>query len=146
MALTATLGTALTVSTNPDPNTLTTKSPYVAAATRGPQPFSVSGAWTAQAQPALLPIGIRDGSGDKPIKVHFVPSSGAAVTYTIKIWMYNPVSNSWASPKTNGSISYTGEVIDYILNTGYDAIFLQLTTISAGTLSIYYDASTVIKG
>jgi hypothetical protein len=57
------------------------------------------------------------------------------------MWMYNVLSNTWASPVNNGSFSYTGEVIDYIENPGNDPIFLQINSISSGTLSIYFNGA-----
>lgn len=136
--LTAQFGTALSPTTNPDPNTLTVKSPY-------PTPYIapqvVSAAWTAQARPALFPLGKTDIAGQVPLKLHFVPSAGATVTYTVTIWMYDRLSNTWAKPANNPSNTYTGEAIDCIYQPGNDAIFVQISNISNGTLSIFYDAS-----
>jgi len=147
MPLTGTLGTGLDATSNPDPNSLGTKAPYSAATAKStPPPITPSAAWTTQAKPALFPIGAKDGSGDVQIKVHFIPSNGAAVTYTVTIWMYNAVSNTWSKPKNNASVNYTGDTIDYIDMPGADAIFLQLSSISAGTISIYYDESNAKKG
>jgi hypothetical protein len=146
MALNDTLGTGLDATSNPDPNGLTTKAPYSLADSRKNMPFTQSAAWTTQAKKALFPIGVRSGEGDKRIYLQFVPSGGAAVTYTVTMWQYNPVSNTWAKPKNTPSISYTGEQRDYIDNPGDDAIFLQLSSISAGTISIYFDPDNARKG
>lgn len=143
MSTSVLLGSALNTSTNPDPNSLGTKRPYTASNARNwtpPLSRAVDAGWVTQSAKALFPMG-RDSSQTVKIKVHFVPSNGAAVTYTIKYWTYNPTSNTWSQPYTGGSVSYTGEQIDYIDNPGNDAIFLQISTISAGTLSIYYDPS-----
>lgn len=142
MALTQTLGTALDATSNPDPNSLGTKAPYLSPSVS----TTPSAAWTAQGKKALFPLGIKDGGGLVPLKMHFVPSGGAAVTFSVTVWMYDSVSGTWAKPKNNATVSYTGENIDYIDNPGYDAIFLQLSSISAGTLSIYFDGTTAAKG
>ncbi|MCA9790001.1 MAG: hypothetical protein R2857_14375 [Vampirovibrionales bacterium] len=146
MALTDTLGTGLTVATNPDPNTLTTTAPYTLSQARSAAPFLPTTAWKTQGNTALFPLGAKDGSGDISIKLHFLPSAGAATTYTINVWMYNPVSDTWAQPKNNGSIAYTGAAIDTISAPGHDALFLEINTLSAGTLSIYFDPSNAQKG
>jgi hypothetical protein len=136
--LSAELGSTLSASTNPDPNTLATKSPY-------PTPFIapmvVGTAWSAQGRVALFPIGLENKAGPMPIKLHFLPSAGNATTYTITVWMYNRQSNTWAKPFNTATVSYTGEAIDYIDQPGNDPIFLQISNVSSGTLSVFYDAS-----
>lgn len=144
MALTGLYGTTRDASTNGDPNSLSTKRPYTSAQART---YSdqlaqyVSTAWTDQANPALFPIGTRNGTGDVPIKLHVIPSGGAAVTWTLTTWMYNATSNSWAKPIINATQSGTGEGIFYLDNAGYDAIYLQISALSAGTLTIYHDGA-----
>jgi hypothetical protein len=138
--LTGTLGTALTSTTNPDPNTLGTKNPYPTVFIN---PMTVSTAWTTQGSKALFPQGkVVSHAQASAIKLHFVPSGGAAVTYTATIWFYNRLSNSWAKPYIAASNSYAGEVVDYIQNPGNDPIYIQLSNISTGTVSIYYDTTT----
>jgi hypothetical protein len=135
--LTGLLGTGLNTSSNPDPNTLATKNPY-------PSPFinpmSVSSAWTTQAKKALFPLGIDDSA----IKLHFVPSGGASIVYTVVVWVYNKLSNSWTQPAVFASNTYTGEKLDYLENPGNDPIFLQISSISSGTLSVYFDSSLAL--
>lgn len=142
MALTATLATGLDATSAGDPNSLTTKSPYAAQEAKGGStPFKPSSAWTSQGSKALFPVGSNQGAGHEPIKLHFVPGNGSAVTYTVTVWMYSRAANTWAKPKSNAGVtsSCTGETIEYISNPGYDAIWIQLSSISAGTISIYYD-------
>lgn len=146
MPLTGTLGTGLDATSNPDPNTLGTVRPYTVATSRTAPPWTIESAWTTQAKPALFPMGVRDGGGDRPIKVHFVPSAGSGTTYTATVWFYNAITNTWAKPNNTPSVNYTGSTIDYINNTGEDAIFIQLSSISAGTISIYFDSSVAVKG
>lgn len=147
MALTRTLGSTLDATTNGDPNSLGTKRPYTASQAQTYQDNLarlVSAAWTSQAKKALFPIGTRDGGGDVPIKCHLIPSSGAAVTWTVVVWMYNAVSDSWAKPVVGASQNGTGEGIFYIDGAGYDAIWIQISTISAGTATIYFDGANAI--
>jgi hypothetical protein len=136
--LTGTLGTALDATSNPDPNTLTTKNPYKTVMDN-PQTFST--AWISQAKKALFPLGVLDGSGEKPIKLHFVPSSAGA-TYTVTMYVFDTLSGTWGIPFDNGSLNLTGDQLTYIARPGNDPIFLKLSAISAGTLSIYFDGST----
>ncbi len=142
MALTALLGSALDATSNSDPNSLSTKRPYSAATAKGGStPFKPDAAWVTQANKALFPVGTNALDSTNTIKLHFIPSGGAAITYTVTVWMYNAVSNTWAKPRNNAGVtsSCTGETIEYLTNPGYDAIYIQLSTISAGTISIYYD-------
>ncbi len=139
--LSATLGTGLNTTNRPDPNTLGTKNPYPATFIN---PLKVSSAWATQGKKALFPLGILDGRGQMPVKLHFIPSDGAAVTYTITMWMYNRLSNTWAKPANNASLSYTGETIDYIIDPGNDPIYLQVSSLSSGTLSIYFDSNIAL--
>jgi len=138
--LTGTLGTGLSQTTQPDPNTLTTKNPYP---TTFVSPLSVSSAWSSQGKKALFPLGIENGRGEKPIKLHFVGSSAGA-TVTVTMWCYNRLSNTWGKVALNGTMLVTDGEIRYIENPGNDPIFLQLGTPSAGTFSIYFDASTAL--
>lgn len=136
MALSGLLGTALTASTNPDPNTLATKTPY-------PTPYTnyrtVSTAWTTQAAKAIFPRQARNGQGLVPIPVQLVPSTGGA-TFTATIWQYSKLSNTWFKHQSNPSVNYTGETGNLIVDVYTDApIFIQLSSISAGTVSIYFD-------
>jgi len=136
LSLSETLGTGLSATSNPDPSTLSTLSPY-------PTPFvdstSVSTAWSTQAKKALFPIGADYNQPTTPIKFHVIPSNGEAVTYTITLWFFNRVTGTWAKAANSGSCSYTGCVVDYIENPGRDPMYLQLSDISSGTLSIYVD-------
>lgn len=138
--LTGTLGTGLSQTTHPDPNTLTTKNPYPSSFL---SPLSVSAAWTSQAKKALFPLGVTDGRGEKPIKLHFVGSTAGA-TVTVSMWCYNRVANAWGKVAVGGSMLVTDGDIRYIENPGNDPIYLQLGTPSAGTFSIYFDASTAL--
>ena len=136
LTLSETLGTGLTASSNPDPTTLGTTNPY-------PTPFVdstvVSGSWTSQASKALFPIGADYNQPETAIKFHIIPSAGETTTYTVTLWFFNKVSGTWAKSASNNSINYTGSVVDYIDNPGRDPMFLQLSNISAGTLSVYVD-------
>lgn len=139
LELTGTLGTGLNATSNPDPNGLGTINPYPTPYTHSDE---VSSAWTTQAKKALFPFGVSSGGGgQKDLKFHVVPSGGSSITYTLTIWFYNKVSNTWAKPATGASQSYTGPIVDYIETPGNDPIFLQISSLSSGTLSIYYDAS-----
>ena len=135
MALSGILGTALTATTNPNPNTLSTKSPY-------PTPYVnahfVSAAWQAQAiggagANALFPRQAINGQGLISIPVHFV----TAVGFTATIWQYNRLSNTWFTHNNNPAITYTGETGNLVVNIYTNLpIFIQL---SAGPVDIYFD-------
>ncbi len=139
MAITATLGTALSNTTNPDPGTLGTKVPYAnALANNGAQgvpPYTASAAWVSQGNKALFPLGAKDGASYLPIKLDFVTSSAGA-TCTATFWSFNPVSVSWSKMST---ASITGNTTYLLAPQGNDAIFIQLSTPSAETISIYFD-------
>ncbi len=136
MALSGILGTALTATTNPDPNTLSTKNPY-------PTPYvnarRVSAAWTSQGAKALFPTQASNGAGMVAIPVLFSPSSAGA-TFTATVWQYQKLSNTWFKHTDNPGIDYTGETGNRVINIYTDIpIFFQLASISTGTITIYFD-------
>src|ERR1700688_4257496 len=95
------LGTALTATTNPNPNTLGTPSPF-------PIPYvnahKVSAAWISQASKALFPRQAMGPGYQVPLQVQFVPSSGTAV-YTVTMWQWNQLAQAWVLPKDNSSFT-----------------------------------------
>lgn len=139
MAITLLLGATFTTTTAPNPNTLTTTNPYATANISYPPAPFISAAWTSQNQPALFPLGINDGSGEKQLELEFIPSGGSATTYTIVAWTYSRVSGLWVKPKNGLSTSYTGNSRDFIYTPGLDPWFLQVSALSTGTLTINYD-------
>lgn len=139
------LGSAKTSTTNPDPNTLSTKNPMTNTSQVGTDinGSNVASAWVTQSSTyckALFPKRTKDGAGEIPIRVHFVPSSAGA-TFTVTVWIYNPKSNSWGKPYNNNTFNFTGDTMHTISTPGANPIFLQLSSISAGTISIYFDDS-----
>lgn len=130
--------------------------PYVLNATPGSQvapnslivsnPYSgVSGAivphvtgtpWRNSGQKMM----IANNTSSTRLPLQFVPSVLAA-TYTIAMWSYNATAGVWVLPANYGSISYTGIQSDFIDQPGDDPIYLQLVSISSGTLSIYHNAA-----
>ena|SRR3982751_6685812 len=145
MALNAVLGTGLTIVTNADPNTLTTVAPYAYSGSNKLY-TAPSAAWTSQNRPALFPNAVWNGEGDKRIYLDFIPSAGSGVTYTVTAWFFNPSSGAWVKPYNSPTMDYTGNVRDYIDKPGVDAIFLQIVSISSGTLSIYFSPENARKG
>lgn len=142
--LTQTLGTSLTTTTNPDPNTLSTPNPFSSPFV---DPMTVSATWaiqTATKCKAMFPLGVKDGRGEIPVKFHAKPSGGAAVTYTLVMWIWDKLTSTWVKPFINPSINYTGEVFDYINNPGNEPIFFQISALSSGTLSLYYSGGVVV--
>lgn len=136
-----TLGTGLSATTNPDPNTLGVVNPFT-------NPYTgkngIIQTWLTQSATngkALFPKCVVDpsGGGDPPIRFACVPSAGASTTYTLKIWFYLRTANTWVTPAINPTYSYTGNAVDIIDNPGGNPIYLEIDAISSGTLSIYYD-------
>lgn len=138
--LTGVLGTGLSQTTHPDPNTLATKNPYP---TTFVSPLTVSSAWTSQGKKALFPLGVADGRGEKPIKLHFVGTTAGA-TVNVTMWCYNRLSNTWGKVALNGTLLVTDGDIRYMECPGNDPVYLQLGTPSAGTFSVYFDASCAL--
>lgn len=135
----STLGTSLSATTNPDPSTLGTTNPFDADGK------TIASAWTSQAKPALFPLGVKDQSGEVPVRLLFKPSGGSAVTYTVTVWVWSSTASAWAKPYDSGSLSFTGNQSTVVYLPGNNPIFLQLSSISTGTLSIYYDSATAEK-
>ncbi len=136
------LGTGLTTVTNPDPNTISTK-PFRTQQGRNNPTFDP--AWAALPQFALFPVTTVTGRLNDRLSLHFKPSSAGA-TFTIIVWFWNPLSNTWVKPQNGATVSYTGEVMDYINSPPATAIFPQISALSAGTLDIYYDSDYAIRG
>lgn len=90
---------------------------------------------------ALFPIDARGGEGELPIKVCFNPSGGAAITYTVTVWQYISLLKAWVKPYDNPSFNFTGPVTHKIANPGENPIYLQLSSISSGTISAYIDGT-----
>lgn len=134
-----TLGTGLTTTSNPIPNTLSTPNPY-------PTPFvdpsTTSTAWTTQAVKMLLPLGVTDFGHVIPIKLYFKPSGGSAITYTICTYVYNKTASQWGKFANGGCVDYTGPIVEYVNNPGHNPLFFAITALSSGTMSIYYDKYT----
>lgn len=127
-----------TTTTNPDPNTLTTSNPYD---TDG----EISGDWTSQGVKLIHPNMVRDGSGDRPIVLAFNPSSGSA-TFTIKVWYYVGEFDEWLQYENNTpSQSFTGKSLAYVDNHQQLPFFIEVDALSAGTLAIAVDTTTVAE-
>lgn len=139
MANWLTLGTALTASTNPSPNTLSTVNPYPSPITSR---STASAAWTTQAKKALVSNGALQGGFEKPIELSFKPSGGDAVTYSVTLWRYNTESQQWHRATGTHTFSLTGYSNERILSPSNDPWFIQLASISSGTVSIYYEQDT----
>jgi len=137
MTISGTLVVLGTDVTNPDPNILGTISPGTFSGGK----YTPSAAWIAQAKPALFPLGIRDGGGDRPIQIHFVPSAGGAATYTVTAYQWNRLSGTWIKPDDYATFDLTGSESKFLENAGDDPWFLQLSSISSGTVAIYHDAA-----
>lgn len=129
------LGSALDATSNPDPNTLTTKNPYPATYVNR---RTVSAAWTTQAKKGLFPTELVNGVGAISIPVQFVPSLAGA-TFTATVWQYSKLSNTWFKHQSNPAVNYTGETGNLIANLYDTPLFIQLSSISSGTISIYFD-------
>lgn len=139
------LGSGLTATTNPDPNTLATVSPLInntVTSFRG----NISGDWTAQNRPALFPLGVSDQGGEKRLRLHFVPSAGSATTYTVTVWFFNNRTNTWVKPAEGSTQTFTGEAATWIANPGTNPVFIQLSSISAETITVQYDRGVAERG
>ena len=145
MAVSSLLGTGLTVLTNPNPNTLSVVPPYPDYIAVGNPPYCPSSAWTNQGSYAVFPCLVKTGDKNR-IVLDFVPSGGVGVSYTIITWFFNPVAQVWVTPANSAIMTYTGPVRDYIDNPGGDAIFLQIDSLSAGSLAIYLSSDTAQRG
>lgn len=132
------LKSAATATTNPDPNSLTTKDPYGAFTNR----YAPQADWTTQAATnckALVCRGASNRGGTVPLSLAFVPANGAAVTYTVTIWEFNKLAGVWMKPQANSSFSLTGYQSVQFPNPGEMPYFIQLSSISAGNIGIYFD-------
>lgn len=136
---------AADATSNPNPATGLTVAPISISSTS----VTPTAAWTAAGYKALF----TDGGGcngsnqfGAPIFLSFFPSAGDAVTYTVTIWRYIRVKDEWVKVAGSDSNNYTGYKSDYISQPGRDPLFIQLSSISSGTIDIYYDRSFATVG
>lgn len=141
----ALLGSGLNATTNPDPNTLTTVNPLPTGVTLYQGTPNI--AWTSQTKKCLIlpPQGLVDSFSER-CWLRFVPSGGSAVTYTITLWRFAlggtiSTTSRWDQAFSGSSNDYTGFIDDYIEGFDGTPLYPQITSLSSGTLSIYYDNS-----
>jgi hypothetical protein len=132
------LGSGLTPLTNPDPNSLSIISPYPISYVN---PMTASSAWVSQGKPALFLSPQSGETWDRLLNLGFVPSGGASVSYTIRLWAFSRALGQWLPFSTNGTQTLVGAAFNALANPGVDPIFVQIVSISSGTLSIAYDSS-----
>ena len=122
-----------TTTTNPAPSSLATPNPFPSTYIDGQ---AVSSAWTSQANKGIFPIPVREEHAQTPLQMHFIPSAGASVTFSITLWRYDRLSATWGKPANSSTNSYQGDSYDKISAIGTDPMFLQVVAISSGTLQI----------
>jgi hypothetical protein len=122
--------------TNPAPSTLSPVSPYANASADRKSPQS---SWTTQAKPALISRNSGVELTGNANRIDFNPSTAGA-TYTVTFWVFNRLTATWYAAQGNASGTYTGAVSLSLINASNDAWFIQLSSISAGTVQISYDA------
>lgn len=129
------LGSGLTATSNPLPTALSTQNPFPVTPLNT---HDVSAAWTSQNRPGLFPDSQRDYLFNQPIPLVLIPSAGSAATFTITLWKWDGTS-AWVKPAVNPSRSYTGPSLDYIENPGLNPWFIQINTVSSGSLTIRFN-------
>lgn len=142
------LKAAATATTNPDPNGLTTTDPYDSTTNDYSDRYTAAPEWTTQAATysnAIIHRGCKDGRGQVSIDLAFSPSGGSAITYTIKVWFYVDAEDKWVNPASNGSIDCTGYTATKIEAPGYAPVFLEVDSISSGSVDIYFNNGTAVK-
>jgi hypothetical protein len=139
----ALLASGMTAATYPDPTTLTTKNPFPVgyAIYTG----TVNQAWTSQAKKCLIlpPTNVPYNQfTPKQLWLRFVPSQAGA-TYTVTAWKFalEGTTPVWSVLASDGSNSYTGEVEDYYDNFDNSPVYFQITSLSGGSITAYYDSS-----
>ena len=127
------LASAASVTMNPNPNSLGTISPFPGTYIDGQ---SVSAAWTTQTSKGIFPLPVKEETAQVPLQLHFIPSAGTSATYAITLWRFDRLSGTWSKVANNATNNYQGDCFDKIAAVGTDPMFLQLTSISGGTLQI----------
>lgn len=137
-------GTALTPTTNPNPNTLTTKAPYLFTGTsriigHASRCFK-NPAWVTQAKQALACIFISNDEGF-PGRGYFrfKPNGGPS---EVRMWIYNPNTNDWGIPEATSNITVTADSQIFVEDVPNTAIYFEVIS---GNVDIYY-ASSVFSG
>lgn len=139
----ATLVAAGDATTNPIPSSLSPVDPFGT----NDGLYTPQATWTAQAKPALVLKQPEQAFGlyfSQPrCQLDFNPSGGAAVTYTVTLWRFNRVTDTWYKPVDSPSIGMTGPQTTYLYNPGEQPWFVQLSGISAGTIQVMYDSDVM---
>jgi hypothetical protein len=126
------LGAALTPTTNPMPSALATQSPYDGASNHT---HATSAGWATQNRRGLFPT--LAGGGQMPIGLSLIPSGGATTTYTLTLWKWD--GSTWVKAAGTSTRSYVGPCLEYIENPGKNPWFIQINSISSGTLTIRFN-------
>lgn len=136
----ATLVAAGDATTNPIPSSLSPVDPF--GSNNGL--FTPQATWTAQGKPALVLIQPEEAFNPyAKCQFDFNPSGGAAVTYTVTLWRFNRITDTWYKPVDSPSLNMTGPQTTYLYNPGEQPWFPQLSNISAGTIRIMYDSDVM---
>jgi hypothetical protein len=94
---------------------------------------------------AIRPRNSFNSSVNTPILLNFIPSAGLAATYTATVWAYNDtharraLTNPWSTPITSGTFNFTGNQLVELANDGSLLWYVQLSSISSGSVAVYFD-------
>ena len=134
MTTTARLASGMTVAAYKDPNTLTPANPLIDPY----NPTLPSAAWALQGIKALFPNALVLPYGADEIVLDFITSATNAI-FTVKAWNWDRVNLIWTPPASNSTSTFTGNNSYSIARPGIDPWYLQLVSISAGTLTTNYN-------
>jgi hypothetical protein len=94
----------------------------------------------------MVPRSAENNSGQVPLLLRFEPLNGEAVTYTVIVWRLNVTATQtgastrpWAKPVDTPAYTLTGSEVVPINNPGVTPWAIQLSSISAGNIRIWYD-------
>lgn len=97
---------------------------------------------------ALLPRNSFSSSKETPLLLNFIPSAGSAVTYNVTVWGYNDtharrtLTASWSTFGTTNTYACTGNTLIELEAPQSILRYIQLDTVSSGSVAIYFDNGT----
>ena len=133
------------VASRPDPNTLGVSDPY---GTPTPLRFNdVSTAWTGQGVTAAFPdLSAQQLETETPKSWFALDPSVPGATVELRVWFYHKESGRWYTPFSSSSATYGGgteDYVDYVEDVPLAPMYLEVVSISAGTVDIYVDPQNV---
>lgn len=95
---------------------------------------------------AILPIGAENGAGKLDLNLFAATSAGSAVTWTATVWFYRSSSTNsgwYKNTLLTPALNFTGSSGFIVNSETYQPAYIELSSISSGTINLQADAELV---